>query len=82
MDTSPTLDTTTTNKRDVLFDMETGKDITSTHSKLWFIKPFTENISLGDPDDCITLLLLMHHSKVNLRAVTIYPGNVTNTKFM
>lgn len=32
------------------------------------------DMETGDPDDCITLLLLLGHPKVNLKAVTITPG--------
>src|SRR5262249_11787413 len=33
------------------------------------------DMETGDPDDFLTLLLLLGHSEVNLKAVTITPGS-------
>jgi len=40
------------------------------------------DMETGDPDDCLTLLLLIQHSRVNLHGVSIYPGDRQQVGFV
>ena len=42
----------------------------------WPVKiPIILDMETGDPDDCLTLLLLIGHPRVDLQAVTVTPGS-------
>jgi len=43
---------------------------------VWF------DMETGDPDDCITLFLLLNHKQATLRGVSIYPGDRQQVGFI
>ena len=40
------------------------------------------DMETGDPDDFLTLLFLIGHPKVNLKAVTVTPGTLENARVL
>eukprot|EP01125_Pyxidicula_operculata_P016428 TRINITY_DN5651_c0_g1_i1.p1 TRINITY_DN5651_c0_g1~~TRINITY_DN5651_c0_g1_i1.p1 ORF type:complete len:320 (+),score=55.46 TRINITY_DN5651_c0_g1_i1:55-1014(+) len=50
------------------------------------MEPIKKNVFLdmetGDPDDCITLLFLLDHPNVELRGVSVYPGDKQQIGFV